>query len=368
MGIVICHSCHSSNIGRILCEELFKQTLLTYFGKKRATHLEDLKSAKEPYEAYNLTYLTLAAKMLKRRVSKLRPKLGIVSYTKNIRTITPTSELIPFLSAAMKERCHRLYQKEFRKAEKISDEFAKMRSYNVSDFRFSLGFAINNYDDKYTIAIYGKDYYQYLSKITRVMKHDRITDLPTEQLTKIRHIKEFMRSKEDRHILRLEITIRGWEQIHSKSFYRYLDKMEQIIRRKDYTMSQLKPFTNTCEICGETTTPLMKIYPRPFHVKKAIKQATKEICIQELAKSREKGLTLSFDELKQIQHKHLDCLYYCEKCKKVVAKEKTKVESLQELKDDFNKDLDKIEQEFEQEITEQTFSKKENDFDKDPPD
>lgn len=163
---------------------------------------------------------------------KLRAKLGIIAYTKNIKTTTSVKELVPILHSSIRDRIQKIYDK----IENPKDQLIKMKEINVNSNRFSLGFNINNYAEKYTVSIYGKDYYQYLSKIQRVSKHKRIEDLPAEKLIKIRHLRDI---EEEQHNLRLEITIRGWEQIHTKTFFKYLDQIERIIRRIDLKLSEL---------------------------------------------------------------------------------------------------------------------------------
>ncbi len=51
--------------------------------------------------------------------------------------------------------------------------------------------------------------------------------------------------QDESHTLRIEITIRGWEQIHTKSFYRYLDEIEKLIRKVDLELSLLDPNDKT---------------------------------------------------------------------------------------------------------------------------
>lgn len=222
----------NTHIGKVLIQELFRQTLLRYFGQKRATHLEDLQKAKEPYEAYNLTYLALTAKILKRRSKQLRAKLGIIAYTKNIKTITPVKELVPILHSTCRDRIQKMYDR----IEDPREQLEKMEEINVNSNRFSLGFNINNYKEKYTVSVYGKDYYQYLSKIKRISKHERIKDLPADKLIKIRHLRDI---QEEQYTLRIEITIRGWEQIHTKTFFKYLNQIEKLIRKIDLKLSEL---------------------------------------------------------------------------------------------------------------------------------
>jgi hypothetical protein len=65
------------------------------------------------------------------------------------------------------------------------------------------------------------------------MHANNLKELPTKHLIKLRHLKEH---EEKSHTLRVEITIRGWERIHTKSFYEYLDRMEEWIRQADHDL------------------------------------------------------------------------------------------------------------------------------------
>ncbi len=171
----------SAYIGKHILKKLFDQSLLTYFDQKRATHIEDITEATEPYEVYKTTYLTLAAHLLKKRMQHLRAKLGINSYTKNIKTVTPVKDLVPILSSTIRD----MIQKQYDRIENPLDQLKKMEEINVSVNRFSLGFNINNYAEKFTVSVYGKDYYQYLSKLKRITKHEKMRDLPAKKLAKI---------------------------------------------------------------------------------------------------------------------------------------------------------------------------------------
>ncbi|MFW9854606.1 MAG: hypothetical protein ACFFFG_06080 [Candidatus Thorarchaeota archaeon] len=219
----------NSAIGKILLEKLFESNLLTYFAKKRATHKEDLQSASKPYDGYKITYLTLAHSNIQRKIPQLRPKLSIVAYTLDLNTLSSTTKLVPHLNGLFRARLNDIYNQ----IEDMGERIQKMLSVNVSTNRFSLGFNINYYEDKFTISIYGKDFYQHLSKIKRVSNHEKLEDLP---LQKIRHLEELKELENDRHKLRIELTIRGWEQIHTKAYYQYLDQIKHLILRQDLAL------------------------------------------------------------------------------------------------------------------------------------
>lgn len=229
-----------AEIGKILLEKLFKANLLTYFDKKRATHLEDFQEASKPYEAYKTTYLTIAHSNIQRLIPKLRPKLGIAAYTIDMKTLCPTDILIPHLHSWFRNRFHEIYKG----CKDMNNRLQKMQEISVGGFRYSLGFAIQNKKDKYAIAIYGKDFYQHLSKIVRVSKHEKLTDLPP---TKIRHLEELKEIENDKHTLRLEITLFGWKQIHTKGYYGFLDKLKQLILRADLRLKN-KSINLDCKI------------------------------------------------------------------------------------------------------------------------
>jgi hypothetical protein len=59
---------------------------------------------------------------------------------------------------------------------------------------------------------------------------NNLKEIPKKPLAKLRHIKEY---EDTSKILRLEITIRGWEKIHTQAFYHYLDDLEKLIRKID---------------------------------------------------------------------------------------------------------------------------------------
>ncbi|MHA2243904.1 MAG: hypothetical protein ACXADY_02955 [Candidatus Hodarchaeales archaeon] len=322
-------------IGKILLQKLFKQSMLRYFGQKRATHLEDLQKAQEPYEAYHLTYLALAAKILKRRSAKLRGKLGIVAYTKNIKTITPVKELLPILKSAY----HTKMQKLYHNIENPKEQIKKIREYNISQNRFNVGFNINNYGEKYTVSLYPKDYFQYIGKLMRITKDEKLTNISPKKLIKIRHLKK---AEEDAHALRIEITIRGWEQIHTKSFYQYLDDVEKMVRKIDLKLSTPIEKPKICKKCQGLLIPVSKVLLQNKQTKKYVK-------------------------------KGIDALY-CELCE-LIHLPKTKAEFIKETREEIIKELDLIETNFELELNDslQEYKAKEKQKrlkynSKDPPD
>ena len=53
---------------------------------------------------------------------------------------------------------------------------------------------------------------------------------------KIQHLRDI---KEEAHTLRIELTLRGWEEIHTKPFYEYLRKQAKEIIRIDSELSRI---------------------------------------------------------------------------------------------------------------------------------
>lgn len=217
-----------AGIGRRILQELFNKNIeeIQYYSRKRATHLEDLQAASKPYEAYKLTYIAMAHKIMKQKMKHLSYKLGTVAYAINMKTKTPVTELIPYLHKLLREQTQAWYDK----AENESERIKRMEAKNVSHNRFSLGLNINEYDNKTTTSIYAKDFYQIFGKLKRMLHANELKELPVKHLTKLRHIKE---SEDTNHQLRVEITIRGWKQIHTKAFYRYLENMKDLIEDVD---------------------------------------------------------------------------------------------------------------------------------------
>ena len=80
----------------------------------------------------------------------LQAKLGINSYTKNIKTVTPVKDLVPILSYTVRD----MIQKQCDRIENPLDQLRKIEAINVSVNRFSLGFNINNYAEKFTVSVY----------------------------------------------------------------------------------------------------------------------------------------------------------------------------------------------------------------------
>jgi len=296
-------------IGKELLKKIFEANLLTYFDKKRATHLEDMQESSKPYEAYKTTYLTIAHSNIQRLIPKLRSKIGITAYTIDLKTMCPTDILVPHLNSCFRNRFHEKYKA----CDDMNIRLKTMQEISVGTFRYSLGFVIQNHKDKYAISVYGKDFYQHLSKIASVSRHEKLTDLPP---SKIRHLEELKEIENDKHTLRLEITLWGWEQIHTKGYYGFLDKIKQLILRQDLKLKN-KAINLTCKYKKCNKERLLVNYLEN-HV-----ELLCPIC----------NITTSYS------HEEID-----------KDPENSDIQYLKELKIEVNKDLDTIEEDMEKEL------------------
>lgn len=118
----------------------------------------------------------------------------------------------------------------------------------------------------------------------------------------------------------------------------------------------------------------MKIYPRPYHVKKSIKKAAesfKQKKVTELMKERK---LINFDKIEEEKYNYLGILLDCSDCKTPLEKIlQTKAELIKNMKINYNKKVTKIEKSLEIEIEDvlQEYKKKEKQskfHSKDPPD
>lgn len=317
-------------IQRDKAEKENKETTLTFYDQQRATHLEDLKEASKPYEAYKLAYLTIAHKIVSKKMSYLSSKLGIVASAVNIKTHSDIENLIPHLRAIQLKSIHKKYEACPTESERLK----KMEELSITSNRFSIGFNINDYKHKTTLSIYGKTYYQYLSKLKRVMNANNLKELPAKQLVKLRHLKEV---EVQSHIMRVEITIRGWENIHTRQFYIHLARMVKWIkdRDKDFYFKEQNTMKD-CEKCGREliflteskSSKLAKKYRRKLeHIEK---------------KLDEKKIT---EKTAVLKSKKLELTKYCENCH-ITYEPKTRAEELEEWKERSAMELEKIQNEF----------------------
>lgn len=310
-----------------------KSTLISFYDQQRSTHIEDIQNSSKPFEAYKATYLTIAHKLIKKKVESMSYKLGTIGYAINLKTLTPVALLVPYLRGMKLQEVHKIYEN----CKTETARLKKMSQISVTSNRYSIGFNVNDYENKTTVSVYGKTYYQHLSKIKRTMKANEMTELPAKQLVKLRHLREI---EEDPNMLRAEITIRNWENIHTKSFYQYLDEMVKWIKKIDRNLYfKEDQIMNNCESCKEelifiieakSSSIVTKHLKKIKHIKEEIKKATLD---------SERKMNLE----KKLQS--LTLTKVCVKCE-IVYKPITKAETIARMRETHIVDLRKIEAKF----------------------
>jgi hypothetical protein len=203
---------------------LFKIKELAFFTRNASITIEDMKTKSDLSYLRKTFYSAVSHMVLEDNIkTNSQVKIGFISLTGQIQIQNTTPAILfSFLNSAILEKFNEWIKKQPKK------KVLKILNKEITPMphKASKGISINHWFKGLSISLYTKDEHWYRSKISRV-SHYRGIEI-NESLSE-----QIMNKVWLENTIRYEITLRGFEAIHTKEYHEILQDLEQFFLQLD---------------------------------------------------------------------------------------------------------------------------------------
>jgi len=210
---------NNTELIKTILEKLLEINIISFFTKHSKISMTEIIDSKDKNYLLELNYLAIAYGLFKKRLKSLKAKLGTISHAINV--ILP-EELTTdqFIECAW--RICRDSHEEYYDMVKDNYKMQARKDYNAKHHGMSDGFTWNNFLHHFNLSVYAKNNRQLKNKALRMDKRKGLSQAFIEQVFK---------SQNPSNVVRIEITIRGNDNIFDERYYTLLD--DQLTDFKD---------------------------------------------------------------------------------------------------------------------------------------